>query len=235
MVLKPRETLDRRIKQLEEKILVLGSMVEQATLDAVDALKRRDCEEAQSIYDGDKIINQRRFEIEEECITLIATQQPVARDLRVLSSFVEVANELERMGDYAKGIANICLMMGDEPFVKPLIDIPRMAEITVSMLHRALGAFIASDVETARQIPKEDDLVDHLYNQVNRELITYMIADPSTIDRANWLMWAAHNLERMADRVTNICERTIYIETAKLEEFDSSDDELRRRKDTDES
>lgn len=222
----PRETLDRKMKQLQDDILILGSMVEQATLDAVVALKQRDLEKAEVVYAGDLEINEKRFEIEQACLNTIATQQPMARDLRILASILEVNTELERMGDYAKGIARILIEMGTEPPIKPLIDIPRMAEITVDMLHRALGAFVTADAATARAIPKEDDEVDMLYNQVHRELITYMISDPSTIDRANYLLWAAHNLERMADRVTNVCERTVFIETGKLQEFDVSDDEF---------
>ena len=160
-------------------------------------------------------------------MTTIATQQPImARDLRLLASVLEVVGEIERMGDYAKGIARICLMMGDEPPVKPLIDIPRMAEIAVSMLHRATGAFVNRDVELARALPVEDDQVDALYNQVYHDLVTIMLADPSTIDRANYLMWAAHNLERMADRVTNICERTVYVVTGEMIEVSRSDDEF---------
>lgn len=225
----PRETLDREIRSLLDEVLVLGSMVEQATLDAVAALKRRDLEAARKTYDGDERINEKRFAIENAAITVIATQQPMARDARILAAILEVITELERMGDYAKGIARINIMMGSDPLLKPLIDLPRMAEITVSMLHRALGAFVEGDVEQARAIPQEDDEVDQLYNQVYRELVTYMIADPSTIDRANYLLWAAHNLERMADRVTNICERTAFVTTGKMAEFDVSDDEYRFR------
>jgi len=222
----PRETLDRKIRQLMDEILALESMVEETTLGAVEALKKRDLEAARRIYKFDQEVNAKRFELENECIATIALQQPLmAGDLRTLASILEVVGELERMGDYAKGIARICLMIGDEPHVKPLIDIPRMAEITVSMLHRAVEAFVTGDVEQAREIPKEDDEVDNLYNQVYRELVTYMIADPSTIDRANYLMWAAHNLERLADRVTNICERTIYFVTGEMKEIDVSDDE----------
>jgi phosphate transport system protein len=223
----PRETLDRQIRELMDDVLVLGSMVEQATLDAVDALKRRDMEASRRVYAGDVQINEKRFALENDSITLIATQQPMARDLRVLAAILEVITELERMGDYAKGIARINIMMGEQPLVKPLIDVPRMAEITVTMLHDALSAFVEGDADKAREIPPKDDEVDHLYNQVYRELITYMISDPSTIDRANYLMWVAHNLERMADRVTNICERTIYVATGKLMELDASDDETR--------
>lgn len=223
-----RETLDRRINHLLEEVLVLDSMVEDAIIQSIDALKKQDTEHAQQIYSNDKLVNARRFELENECITTIATQQPImARDLRLLASVLEVAAELERMGDYAKGIATICLRIGKEQHIKPLIDIPRMAELSVSMLHRSVGAFVRGDAETALQIPKEDDQVDFLYNQVYRELVTIMFGNPATIDQANYLMWVAHNLERVADRVTNICERTIYTQTGELKEIDSSDDESR--------
>ena len=220
-----RERLDRRMKELLDDILVLGSMVEHALIKSVEALRRQDLALAQRIYDADARINAKRFDIENEAMVLIATQQPMASDLRILASILEVATELERIGDYAKGIANICSMMGKEVPIKPLVDIPYMAEKSADMLHRALAAFVEKDAETAGEIPPEDDLVDGLYNQVFRELITYMIADPSTIDRANYLLWVAHNLERSADRVTNICERTIYVVTGELKEIKVSDDE----------
>jgi phosphate transport system protein len=223
-----RETLDRRINHLLEEILVLDSMVEDAILQSVESLKKQDVERAQQIYIYDKVVNAKRIELENESITTIATQQPImARDLRLLASILEVAAELERMGDYAKGIATICLRIGKEPHIKPLVDIPRMAELSISMLHRSVGAFVRGDAETALQIPQEDDLVDSLYNQVYRELVTIMFSNPATIDQANYLMWVAHNLERVADRVTNICERTIYTQTGELKEIDSSDDESR--------
>ena len=221
-----RETLDRKTHELLDEILVLGSMVEDAILNSVDSLKKRDLESAQRIYEGDKEINSKRFEIENDALILIATQQPMARDLRVMASILEIASELERMGDYAKGIAQINIRMGDEPLIKPLIDVPRMAEITADMLHRALGAFMANDVKTARNIPKEDDVVDALYNQVYRELLTFMIKDPSTIDNATYLLWVAHNLERTADRVTNICERIIFVETGEMVEIKNTHDEF---------
>jgi phosphate transport system protein len=224
----PRETLDRKIHQLYDEILVLDSMVEIAVLGAVDALKNRDIENAKKIYNGDREINAKRFQLENDLIVTIATQQPImAHDLRLAASIYEVIGELERMGDYAKGIAKITVILGEQPPVKPIIDIPRMATLSVNMLHRAISAFISGDVEQARTIPKEDDQIDALYNQVYRELMTIMIADPTTIDRASHLLWAAHNLERLADRVTNICERTIYIVTGHLTEMDQSDDEQR--------
>jgi phosphate transport system protein len=152
----------------------------------------------------------------------------MAHDLRLLASIYEVIGELERMGDYAKGIAKIGLLLGNQPPVKPLIDIPRMADLATDMLHRAVSAFITGDVEQARSIPSEDDEIDNLYNQVYRELVTIMFSDPTTIDRANHLLWVAHNLERMADRVTNICERTVYVTTGQLMEMDKTDDEIRQ-------
>ena len=148
---------------------------------------------------------------------LIATQQPMAHDLRLLASILEISSELERMGDYAKGIATINIRMGDEPLLKPLIDIPRMAQKGADMLHRALTAFVNEDVEAARAIPVEDDEVDALYNQIYHELMMFVIQDPKTIERANCLLWTAHNLERLADRVTNICERTVFVATGRIE------------------
>jgi phosphate transport system protein len=225
----PRETLDRKIQHLRDDILILDSLVEEAIQGSVNALKSKNLELAQDIYNRDAQVNAKRFELENDVIISIATAQPImASDLRMLASILEVAGELERMGDYGKGIAHIALMIGKEPLVKPLVDIPRMAEISVSMLHRAIGAFIALDAETARKIPLEDDEVDRLYNQIYRELVEIMIHDPSAIVQADYLLWAAHNLERLADRVTNICERTIYIATGELKELAASDKEMFR-------
>lgn len=221
-----RKTFENDIQQLKDELLLMGSMVEQQTLDAVEALKKRDLEAARRIYVADAKINEKRFAIENQVMILIATQQPMAHDLRLLASILEVSAELERMGDYAKGMATINVRMGDESLLKPLIDMPRMAQIASSMLHRALTAFVNEDAEIAKAIPEEDDEVDALYNQVYRELMTFVMKDPKTIDRANYLLWAAHNLERMADRVTNICERTIFIVTGEIKEIKSSNDEM---------
>ena len=221
-----RKTFETEIQQVKDDVLVLGSMVEKALLDSVESLRKRDIKAAEKIFEEDKEINGKRFEIESKLMVLIATQQPMARDLRILASTLEIISELERMGDYAKGIANINIRMGDAPLLKPLIDVPRMANKGVDMLHRALTAFINEDVETSKVIPVEDDEVDALYNQVYRELMTYVIADPKAIERANWLLWVAHNLERFADRVTNICERTVFIVTGEMKEIKSSDDEF---------
>jgi len=221
-----RKTFENDIQRVKDEVLMLGSMVEHAIVGSVEALKKRDLKASEKIMAEDIEINTKRFDIEKQLMILIATQQPMAHDLRLLASTMEIISELERMGDYAKGIANINIRMGDESLLKPLIDIPRMAEIGTSMLHRALTAFINEDVATANEIPIEDDQVDALYNQIYRELMTFIIQDPKTIERANWLLWVAHNLERVADRVTNICERTIFIATGEWKEIKSSDDEF---------
>jgi phosphate transport system protein len=221
-----RKTFESEIRQLKDNVLILGSMVEKALLDSVEALRKRDIKAAERLFQEDKEINKKRFEIESHLMVLIATQQPMAHDLRLLASTMEIISELERMGDYAKGISNINIRMGDTQLLKPLIDVPRMANKGVDMLHRALSAFVNEDVETAKALPVEDDEVDALYNQIYRELMTFIIADPKTIERANWLLWVAHNLERFADRVTNICERTIFIATGEMAEIKSTDDEF---------
>jgi phosphate transport system protein len=217
-----RKNFESEIQQLKDELLILGSMVEQQVVDAVEALKKRDLNAAHRIYDIDTNINAKRYAIEEQVMILIATQQPMAHDIRLLASILEVAGELERMGDYAKGIATINIRMGNEPLLKPLIDIPLMAQKGADMLHRALTAFINEDVEVAKAIPSEDDEVDQLYIQIYRELMVFIMADPRNIERANFLLWTAHNLERLADRVTNICERTVFIATGELKEIDSS-------------
>lgn len=217
-----RTNFEHKIQELKDEIMILGSLVEQALLDSVSALKKRDLPLAEKVIAGDIAINEKRFELENRVMTVIATQQPMARDLRVLASILEVIGELERMGDYAKGIAVINVRMGDQPLLKPLVDIPRMAEQGVSMLHRALAAFVSEDPEAARLIPAEDDMVDQLYIQIYRELMTYIMTDPRSIERANWLLWAAHNLERFADRVTNICERTEFMVSGEYRENQAS-------------
>lgn len=215
----PRTVLETELKNLKSEVLELGQRVGEAMLNSIEALKHRDVAAARKIMEDDKKINEARFEIERATLIVIATQQPLAHDLRLLASILDIAGELERMGDYAKGIAKINILMGDKPLLKPLIDLPRMAEIATDMLRQSLVAFNNDDAETARQIPQRDEEVDALYNQIYRELITFMIQDPKTIDQANYLLWAAHNVERMADRVTNICERVIFTATGEIVEL----------------
>lgn len=220
-----RKTFESDIQNLKDEVLLLGSMVEHAIIGSVDSLKKRDMKAAEKIIADDKEINKKRFAIENQLMILIATQQPMAHDLRLLASTMEIISELERMGDYAKGIANINIRMGEETLLKPLIDIPRMAQKGADMLHRALTAFVNEDIQAAKAIPLEDDEVDGLYNQIYHELMMYIIQDPRSIERANWLLWVSHNLERVADRVTNICERTIFIVTGEMGEARNTDDE----------
>jgi phosphate transport system protein len=216
----PRETFDRNLQNLQDELLVLGSLVEEAISASIDTLKNKDLEGAREVITGDRAINERRFAIESNTLILMATQQPMASDLRVLASVLEISTELERIGDYAKGIAKIALRIGQEPLIKPLIDLPRMADKAQSMLHQALQAFVNRDAEQARAIPDEDAVVDALYNQIYRELLTFIMADPRVIGQATHLLWVAHNLERAADRVTNICERVVFTVTGEMVELD---------------
>jgi phosphate transport system protein len=222
MAVSARAAFDRQLHTLQDETLLLGSMVEKAIERSVDALVRLDADLARQIISDDAQINARRYRVEEDAVRLIATQQPLAGDLRLIASVIHISTDLERMGDYAAGIAKIVLMHGDQPPVKPLIDIPRMAEIGRSMMRRSLDALVRRDAVAAREIVAEDDQVDALYDQIYRELLTYMIGDPKLIHRATWLLWAAHNLERIADRATNICERVVYVVTGQIEEIDSS-------------
>lgn len=220
-----RGTLDRRITDHLDEILLLASMVEQAITGSVETLQEGDLKKARDIYNRDAAINQKRYAIEGAALTTVATQQPAARDLRILSSILDLAGELERMGDYAKGIARITLRLENEPPLKPIQHLPAMARRTSDMLHRAVGAFVDLDEEAARAIPPEDDQVDALYNTVYHELLEIMLKDRATVDRATFYLWVSHNLERAADRVTNICERTVFTVTGVHMEFDTSDDE----------
>lgn len=217
-----RTVFHKKLRQIQDEILAMGSMGEKAICQSVEALKNRDLDLARQIITDDQKLNRKRYEIEEKCIQLIATQQPMAGDLRHIICILNIITELERIGDYAEGIAKIVLLIGDEPSLKPLIDIPRMAEKITDMLHRSLDALVNHNADAARQIAAEDDEVDDLYDQVFRELISFMIEDPKTITRATRLIWVAHNLERSADRVTNICERVVFFVTGKMEEIGAS-------------
>ncbi|HVP17376.1 MAG TPA: phosphate signaling complex protein PhoU [Spirochaetia bacterium] len=215
-----REKFEHDLQRLKDEILALGAIAERAVAESVQALKRRDTAKARLIMDEDRVINEKRYAIENETLTLIATQQPMAGDLRTLAAIFEIATELERIADYAKGIANVTLMLGEEPLIKPLEDIPRMSDKSCDMLHRALDSFMRQDVEEARAIPPEDSEVDSLYEKTFRELIAIVMTDPRTTEQANRLTWVAHNLERVADRVGNICERVVFSITGKGEELD---------------
>jgi phosphate transport system protein len=211
-----RTEYHKLLRGIQDDVLQMGSLVSEAITLAVDALKERNTDLAKQVIENDTRIDSLRYDIEDKCLRLIATQQPLAVDLRVVISVLSIITDLERIGDHAEGIASITVMIGDEPPLKPLIDIPRMAERATDMLMRSLDAFIKRDAETAAAIVGQDDEVDHLYNQVFRELLSYMMEDPRTISRATRLIWVAHNLERSADRITNICERVVFLVKGKI-------------------
>jgi phosphate transport system protein len=219
MATNPRGTFQRELEKLQDQVLILGSLVGDALVSSVVFLKKRDFAGSERLIERDREINEKRFEIEEQTLALIALHQPVARDLRTLGAILEVATELERIGDYAKGIGKINLLIGDQPLIKPLIDLPLMADKASSMLQHALQAFVSRDLEVARSIPGEDDEVDDLYNQVYRELLTFILSEPGSIEQANYLLWAAHNLERAADRTINVCERVVFMVTGDMREL----------------
>ena len=218
----PRDEFGRELRFLQEELLAVGGMVEKAIANAVDGLKRRDLEVSRQVILDDDAIDVRRHDIEERCVNLIARQQPIATDLRMIIAILHIVGELERMGDYAEGIAKLSLELGNAPPLKPLIDIPRMSDKAIQMLLKSLESFVNRNVEAARQVGDDDDEVDALYDQVYRELLTFMIEDPRTITRATYLLWVAHRLERIADRATNIAERVIYLVTGEHVEIQES-------------
>jgi phosphate transport system protein len=215
----PRQILEAELSGLKERLLRLGAMVADAQRQAVQALADRNEELAREVIAGDQAVNQVQRQVEEECIFLIASQQPVARDLRMIVSVSSISSELERMGDHAKGIAALALRLVDQPMLKPLIDIPRMADIGRELMQGQLTAFVHGDVESARQLASRDCEVDQLNEQVFRELLLFMMTDPRTITRATYLLWVAHNLERYADRATNIGERTVFVASSEIVEL----------------
>jgi phosphate transport system protein len=217
-----RTSFHKHLQEVEEDVLKMGKMVVKAIERAIEALKKRDLTLAHQIIADDAQINEQRFGIEEKCIGLIATQQPMASDLRIIVAVLNIITELERIGDYAEGIAKIVIMIGDEPPLKPLIDIPRMAEITLEMINTSLQSFVTRDVDLAKKAASLDGVVDGLYDQVFRELLTFMMVDPKTTNRATRLIWVAHNLERAADRATNISERVVFTVTGRMEEIGAS-------------
>ncbi len=215
-----RELFDWALTDLRGNILCLGGMTKTAIKLAIQALKEQDKDLACQVIADDEKINVRRYDVEEQCLRLIATQQPAARDLRAIIAAIHIVTELERMGDYASGIAKLATRLADQPHLKPLIDLPRMAEIDQEMISASLEAYLEHDPDLALETAKRDAEIDGLCDQVYRELLTYMLEDPRNITRATYLLWVTHNLERIADRVTNICERVIFMSTGELKELD---------------
>ena len=217
-----RELFDKKLREMQDDVLIMGSMVEKAVQRSMEALRNRDAARSDAVIKEDRAINAKRYEIEEKCIHTIALQQPMAADLRVLVAVLFIATELERMADHAEGISRINLMLGDEPLPAVLSDIGEMADKAGDMLRRALTAFVDRDARSARLICDEDDQIDTLYDSSYQTLIQEMIRRPADVQRLTYLIWACHNLERIADRVTNICERVIFMVTGQLEEINVS-------------
>lgn len=216
-----RSHLDRELRDIQDDLLRLGSMLNTTISRALQSLASRDIALARQIVADDAEINALRFHIEEQCVHVIATQQPAASDLRAIVAAMNIVGDLERMADHAAGIAKVVIRMGDEPLLKPLIDIPRMADECRNMTTRALDAYVARDTEMARAVAARDDIIDELYQQIFRELISYMLEDPHTVSRALYLLFAAHNLERIGDRAVNIAERVIFLTSGEMKELNA--------------
>jgi len=216
-----RSHFDQELRGIQDELLRMGSLLNAAINQAIRALATRDVTLARQVIADDAQINTLRFEIEERCTTVIATQQPAATDLRAIVAAMHIVSDLERMADHAAGIAKVVVKMGDEPLLKPLIDIPRMADECHNMINKSLDAYLNRDAEAARAVAARDDIIDDLYQQIFRELLTFMLEDPTTTSRALYLLFVAHNLERIGDRAVNIAERVIYLTSGLMKELNA--------------
>ena len=219
MVSSLRATYDREFAAIKKDIIKMGSLVDTAIADSMQSLQERDQIQAQQVIDHDETINALRFKVEEACLTLIATQQPTASDLRDVIAAMSIVVEMERMADHASGIAKTVIRMGDEPLLKPLIDLPRMAQLAREMLRDGLDSFITRDVQKARIVATRDDEMDLLNRAIFDELVEIMAERPDGVERATYLLWCSHNLERIGDRVTNIVERVVFMTTGDMEDL----------------
>src|SRR5579872_2295939 len=206
-----REHYEALLQQLDQKILDMGDLVADTIGRCVDALNRQDAELAQNLIAADSRIDGERYDVENRALILIATQQPLAGDLRLVAAILTIATELERIGDYCEGIAKLTLRMAAEPVQGTVSDIQTMADVVQQLLRQVLQAFKERDVEAAGEVWMQDDKVDALYEEVFRTLIADMSKNRAHVRRGTYLLWVAHNLERMADRVTNIAERVAFI------------------------
>ena len=207
---------DQELAKLKEDLLRMGGRAEAIVQKSIEALRRRDPALAQQVFDDDKVIDRLEIEIDERCINLLALRQPMAVDLRFITAALKISNDLERVGDHAVNIAGNAQRLCGEPSLKPLVDIPRMADMAAGMLHDALDAFVRGDAESARKLVRRDDAVDDLNRQLSRELVSFMIEDPGTITRAMELVMVARNLERVADLATNVAEEVVYVAEARV-------------------
>lgn len=214
-----RAVLDKDLQAIQDDVLRMAHLLDAAVSRSLEALASQDTRLAEEIVAGDAEINTMRFHIEEACLALIATQQPAAGDLRAVIAAMNIVTDMERMADHAAGVARLVLTMGGQPLLKPLIDIPRMVELCRTMVRESLQAFVARDPEKARQVATQDNTIDALYKQIFRELLSFMVEDPSTTSRALYLLFAAHNYERIGDRATNIAERVIFMASGEMREL----------------
>jgi phosphate transport system protein len=214
-----RQRYSVQMQELRDAIVTMSSMVDKAIARAMTALRHQDLNLAREVVAADRAINEHRWRTEGEALLIIATQAPMAGDLRVVASAIHITTDLERMADHAAGIAKIVIQTANEPLLKPLVDLPRMCDLARAMLADSITAYVETNEPLAREIALRDDEIDDLYNQIYRELLTFMLADPTTINRATHLLWVAHNLERIGDRVTNICEQIVFTATGSVEEL----------------
>lgn len=211
-----REHYDQQLRGLQDDLLRLASLVESSVARSIIALQHQDIDEARRVIAEDDLIDQRQYAIEDQALLLIARQAPMAADLRMISAVISIASELERIGDYAEGIAKITIRGAGEPLLKPLGNLPRLAEKALLMLREAIDAFVNRDADAARRLSSADNEVDQLTTQVQNELLSHMLRDPKVVERALHLIFVAHNLERVADRTTNIAERLVFLVTGEL-------------------
>jgi phosphate transport system protein len=221
-----RMTFDKGLEEIQSDLLKISELVDHAISRSLQALAEGDIRLARQIVEDDEKINQLRFKIEEAALALIATQQPTATDLREVIALMNVVVEIERMGDYATGVATTVITIGDEPLLKPLIDLPKMVEIARSMLKDSVDALITRDEDRAKEIATRDDEIDVLYRAILDELVEIMVKRPDSVQRANMLLWCAHNIERIGDRATNIAERVVFVSTGVMEELNIKEEEI---------
>lgn len=207
-----RTHFEKELEDLHYDILKMGGLVEEAIGNSILSLTNHDTELAQNVIDKDDIIDEKEVEIDNRCSRIIVTQQPLAKDLRIVLTGLKIDTDLERMADHAVDIAKTTLRIADQTYIKPLIDIPRMSDVVREMVKLSLDSYVNQDVELAKTIKQKDDIVDGLYKQIFRELMTYMIEDPKNINQAAQFMFVARYLERIADHATNICEWVIYLD-----------------------
>ena len=219
-----RETFDRELQRLQDEVLRMGSEVEEHLTRVTDAFISRDMYTARQMIEADKSINERRIQVGLDALRLIATQQPMARDMRLIGAVLEIVGELERIHDYIKGIGKISLNLGAGQVLPGIAEnMPEMAELAREMLFQALKAFANRDTSLAQQVPAMDDRVDALFNHLYGDILAYVMINPQQIQHANQLEWALHNLERSADRTINICEWVVYMVTGVYSEMSTGE------------